>query len=345
MADTQTMVPADMFNAGAHQAMSLDGQSPMMHWPWRCGEALWEVAQAALAVPCPWSSGVHDALVILDWDDTILPTTALTSAGHVPEMSTEAAFENFGLELVACAEAARRLLDAAKRHGRVVIITNAVHGWVEECVERFMPQLKCELAGIPIISARSIYEPQGMQASQSWKLLCFHRVVSCFAFDREGIKGMRNLVSIGDSFFERMAVMKVAEDLDLPAYVKSLKLIERPSIAEVTCQLLQCSFHFDWLMSYAGSLDLWVQENGYFAVSQPTVQEPQQEEVVQETTYTPTVVEGTLASNEAAACLGALVAEAEVPLCSQIGAVCAGNHVGDALAGAIGCSPVPVGIC
>eukprot|EP00439_Symbiodinium_sp_Y106_P006981 s12019_g1.t1 len=60
-----------------------------------------------------------------------------------------------------------KLLYAVLSCGRsqVVIITNSGFGWVHETAVRFMPLLLSELEDIPVISARSIFEPLGVKES------------------------------------------------------------------------------------------------------------------------------------------------------------------------------------
>jgi len=135
-----------------------------------------------------------------------------------------------------------------------LIVTNSDHGWVHDTAAKFMPKLAIELRDIPVISARSIFEPQGISDAKQWKILCFRRIVECFHSGPAGIWGVQNLVSIGDSLDEQEATMKVAQCC--PCYVKSLKLLERPNMIQLAQQLELCSRYL-WGVSYhAGNFDV-----------------------------------------------------------------------------------------
>lgn len=241
-------------------------------WPLQ-GEALWHASEAELAA-LPWpkvvqASGV-DSLIIFDWDDTIMPTTALTEDGYFAELppgeegDTQRRLSELLLwrrraELTACAEAAMRALRAARRRGKVIVVTNAIRGWVPDTAARFLPELMGELDDLTVISARSIYEPQGIAEPWQWKALCFERIARCFQFDPDGIQGPKSLVSIGDSWHERAAAFKTGQELGAGCFVKSVKLAERPTVDVLTQQLDLCARQLDQLASHDGSLDLRVQ--------------------------------------------------------------------------------------
>lgn len=299
------------------------------------GEALWQHVKTGLVQDFQSAN----ALIVFDWDDTLLPTAALASAGFfatgavVPAMNSALARcaaagdscqafaataaapgpadleqvqtamvsvaptcfpeEVPGLafaglhtkasasatetsspmgdgasippsteELGACAEAAIQAVRAAVRHGRVVILTNAVHGWVQDTALRFLPELMSDLATLPVISARSIFEPLGVVEPWRWKALCMQRILSCFKLDKDGVDGMRSLVSIGDSWHERAAAILAVQDLSFPCYVKCLKLSELPTIRHVAYQLNLCAHYFEWLVSHDGHLDLKILPDG-----------------------------------------------------------------------------------
>jgi len=163
-------------------------------------------------------------------------------------------------------------LRVAKQHGKVIVVTNAMHGWVHATAARFMPQLAAELDGVPVISARSIYEPQGFADPATWKMLCFQRVLQCVQFDPCGALGPRSVVSIGDSWHEREAVMRASTG---PwCYVKSLKLAERPTMSQIVHQLNLFAMHFAWVANHQGSLDLSIQDSWMGPICSPVLSPP-----------------------------------------------------------------------
>eukprot|EP00435_Cladocopium_sp_Y103_P045045 s2176_g12.t2 len=136
----------------------------------------------------------------------------------------------------------------------VVIITNSGFGWVHETAARFMPSVLGELEKIPVISARAIFECQGVPEPYRWKVLCFRRIVECFSFDPSGETGPSSLISIGDGWQERLAAIMAAQDTDL-GLVKCLKFLEQPGMDQLVQQLNLCSQIFAGLVAHPG----WVE--------------------------------------------------------------------------------------
>eukprot|EP00930_Biecheleria_cincta_P088871 TRINITY_DN7812_c0_g2_i3.p1 TRINITY_DN7812_c0_g2~~TRINITY_DN7812_c0_g2_i3.p1 ORF type:complete len:474 (-),score=69.39 TRINITY_DN7812_c0_g2_i3:84-1367(-) len=220
------------------------------------GEQLWETLRAS--VEKPWQAEkdrgtglAYASLVVFDWDDTLLPTASLVAAGRItPALGSPGAAPASGAAMTAsmnewefdsflesCADAAVKALQEASKHGRVVIITNSGYGWVNETATRFMPRVLSELENIPVISARSIFEPLGIVEPYRWKVECFLRLAQCFQFDPAGISGPSSLVSIGDGWHERVAAIMAAQDLKLECHVKVIKFLEQPGVDRLADQL------------------------------------------------------------------------------------------------------------
>lgn len=239
------------------------------------GEELWDSIEASLRAEGECiSEGGCQSLLIFDWDDTLHPTAALAvanrlapgavSAGQVAAAAAAGAAASgvTDSDLEACANAAVRALRAAKALGRVVIVTNAINGWVHDTAFRFMPQIIGELATLTVISARSVFEPLGVTEPWRWKTLCFRRLLDCFPCDPNGLQRHRNLFSIGDSWHERSAAIAAVQDVGSNFYVKSLKLTELPSPERLAFQLDRCTEHLSWLAAFDGHLDLQVTLSG-----------------------------------------------------------------------------------
>eukprot|EP00931_Biecheleriopsis_adriatica_P043848 TRINITY_DN25054_c0_g1_i1.p1 TRINITY_DN25054_c0_g1~~TRINITY_DN25054_c0_g1_i1.p1 ORF type:complete len:489 (+),score=112.73 TRINITY_DN25054_c0_g1_i1:192-1469(+) len=223
------------------------------------GEALWEAVKAEVLKP--WTSrqdnscrSTYSSLVIFDWDDTLLPTASLVASGRIaPAAGSPGAARTSGAAasallnewefdsfLEACAAGAIQALQEAAKLGRVVIVTNSGFGWVHETASRFMPSVLSELENVPVISARSIFEPLGVAEPYRWKVHCFQRIAECFQFDPAGITGPSSLVSIGDGWHERVAAIMTAQDLKLACHVKCMKLLEQPGVDQLAQQLDLC---------------------------------------------------------------------------------------------------------
>ncbi|KAG5181571.1 hypothetical protein JKP88DRAFT_263538 [Tribonema minus] len=123
-------------------------------------------------------------LTIFDWDDTLMCSSFIQQTQYKG--------------------AACRALRLAQLLGQVVIITNAEHGWVELCAQRYLRGVNELLEDIPVVSARTRFEAQFPGSPVSWKAAAFAYVL------HEQFSAIRNkpklVVSIGDSEEERAAV-------------------------------------------------------------------------------------------------------------------------------------------
>lgn len=206
---------------------------------------------------CDWASSstfdAADTLLILDWDDTMLPTRWLESQGLSLDSGSKPSKEQLD-QLQTMAEHARQTLNEAKSHGTVVLVTNAEHGWVELSCQRFMPSLWPSLRGIRVLSARSTFEHQGVAEPSEWKYLAFQNEIGAFCGPPSGAR-CKNFVSIGDSPHERSALIRATECVP-GCCAKSLKLMEKPDISQLVQEhrlLIDC---LSDVVSFEGSLDV-----------------------------------------------------------------------------------------
>lgn len=98
----------------------------------------------------------HQNIVILDYDDTLLPTTFLDPSDEL-EMEEIVKIHKDRLSYVQ--DQVMTLLENFLRVSKVLIITNAKRGWVEYSSSILMPQVyKMINKYIPVISARGEFE-------------------------------------------------------------------------------------------------------------------------------------------------------------------------------------------
>ena len=94
----------------------------------------------------------HNSIIILDWDDTLLPTSFL-SPGGIFNLDIKLS-KNDSEKLAKIEKEVSNLLNSAIEKGEVFIITNADKGWVEFSASKFYPSIIGILSKIKIISAR-----------------------------------------------------------------------------------------------------------------------------------------------------------------------------------------------
>lgn len=199
--------------------------------------------------------GVEDTILIFDWDDTLLPSTWIQEQGLRLDHGCVPTDQQQAL-LVTMAGFAMQTLNVAKRHGKVVLVTNAERGWIELSCQKFMPTLYPTLQDMHIVSARSTYEHQGVTSPFDWKYFAFeseiHRFYELFTSEQP-----KNVISCGDSAHEREALIRVTGRMS-NCRTKSLKFVERPEVEQLLKQHELISGYFEHIVNHDGNLDLCV---------------------------------------------------------------------------------------
>jgi hypothetical protein len=205
-------------------------------------------------------------LILLDWDDTINPSSLVTSLGFRIDEDSKlpTALQR---ELEALEEIAIDMLETCNEHGHVVIVTNAETGWVELSGKRFVPRvLEClQRLQLPIISARSTYESRYPGSPADWKTAAFIEQVTHAAESAHAVCVM----SIGDSLHEREAAHQVGARFENRAErdterqysgcvssVKTVKMVERPTVEQLRRQLSLISTNFSDMVAEPHSFDV-----------------------------------------------------------------------------------------
>jgi len=117
-------------------------------------------------------------LIIFDWDDTILPSSWLSSrCMSLDEGAVVSHSERMLLDSLS--ETVCRTIDLATQLGRVAIVTNAEAGWVQLSAAKFMPAVleRLESLDIVVMSARSIFESASNRTPISWKVEAFYQLI------------------------------------------------------------------------------------------------------------------------------------------------------------------------
>ena len=124
--------------------------------------------------------------ILIDWDDTLLPTSFLANHGlsveefHALELEPEAK-----LVLDELDKSASALLRKARALARnVTVVTNAEESWVEMSSQKFLPGVFAMLGNLEVVSARSKHESTHPDETQIWKRVEFAQRVEarrCFS--------------------------------------------------------------------------------------------------------------------------------------------------------------------
>jgi len=202
----------------------------------------------------------YPTLIFFDWDDTLLASSHLASHGcrlDSPHDPPEEILQHLDLLQASVLQ----VLSLAARHGEVVIVTNAEHGWVQLSAEKWMPRVLDVVRQLPVISARSTFEEKYPASPFQWKYHAMNQALSKAREQYEEAKhGLLHVMSLGDSHVEREAVRAVTSQVE-NIRTKSVKFAEHPTMEQLRRQLDLVHSSFQYIHSHDGDLDLMLTIN------------------------------------------------------------------------------------
>ncbi|CAI5715970.1 unnamed protein product [Hyaloperonospora brassicae] len=204
-------------------------------------------------------------LILLDWDDTILPNTHLAKLGLFSED------EDFELPadclpaLLEFANEVEHFLTACLKIGACCIVTNGLTGWVESSCQRFLPNVVPLVEQMTVISARSAFERVLPDRPIEWKIAVYRDVLAKRGFRQTPAMAApgvyveqqqpQQVIALGDSQVDRCAIQYVARHTP-STQLKSIKLLDNPSMAQLQKQLHLLGVFLVQLSGHDEALDL-----------------------------------------------------------------------------------------
>ena len=205
----------------------------------------------------------HQTEIIFDWDDTLFPTTWLRS------LSAELRWQdpvNQGSPYFPVfrdiAQRVAKLLHIASELGSVSIVTLGAPSWLRHSLLNFIPEVHQAMADrqVKVAFARDEIDPTQVEHdSIQLKSRAMHRLLNQFYSHYPG-QSWKNVVSIGDSLFERQALVDVIEGHDQPegkrCRCKTLKLADAPDLEQFNSQLDLLSVWLRYIIRYDDDCDI-----------------------------------------------------------------------------------------
>jgi len=187
-------------------------------------------------------------LIILDWDDTLFPTswTVSKNIDLINPLMRKKYIQNFhDLDIILSS-----LLTALSNYGTIVIITNAMPEWIE-LSSSVLPKTKKILQHLEVISAREMY--QSTYNMSEWKKLAFKYLI----FKHAEKNRYNNLLSIGDADYEHVALVALYDSEIIPnKYMKSIKFVRSPEYEVLLDELRQIEKDVKYICKSPRHLDL-----------------------------------------------------------------------------------------
>lgn len=190
-------------------------------------------------------------LIIIDWDDTLFPTTWV----HDNNISLLVDINKNKKIFKELDTAAVNLLYSFSKRGKVVIVTNAAKKWVGMS-SVVMPKTKEFINdNINVISARDMYKKKYPSNNFVWKRLVFKDLVLTHFMHRYEVE---NIISIGDAEYEYKALVNLYNNKKkYPRRIlKSVKLIRYPSSDTLLDQLIVLRNSVKHICSHNTHMDL-----------------------------------------------------------------------------------------
>lgn len=193
----------------------------------------------------------RSTLIIIDWDDTLFPTTWVHD-NNISLLNNVNKNKNKFYELD---NTIFDVLTNLSKLGKVVIVTNAAKKWVSMS-SVVLPQTKQLInESINVISARDMYKKEYPKDTYIWKKLVFKNLVLTHFMYRFSTE---NIVSIGDADYEYKALVDLYNNnLKTPKRIlKSVKLIRYPSVDVLLDQLKVLNDSVSDICSHNTHIDL-----------------------------------------------------------------------------------------
>jgi hypothetical protein len=232
------------------------------------------VSQTEFATP-------PQTLIVFDWDDTLCPSHWIRANRPALQFFSPAPNDpKFQKPLGEVADIVVNILNTAAELGQVVIVTNAQVNWVQTSCQNFLPKVApvIEKHKCGIVYARAKFEldppsPANRRGSankfeyngnincpQTWKEDAFRGEITKF-YSRYSNQSWKNVISVGDQVCEHDACKIVvasrpAETRKRKCRVKTIKLLEDPSIEDLVAQLHVVHSWLRGVVAYDGNLDV-----------------------------------------------------------------------------------------
>lgn len=209
-------------------------------------------------IPSSSSLPLTNTLILLDWDDTLLPSSWLIQNGVNSQHITPSTKLPSSI-IHACHEQldsmVHNFLVEVMKYGTPMIITSANKEWVELSCQLFLPHTFSLLSSIEIISARSQYATVYPTSSHRWKIEVFHEILFPSFTVKETMHEYQHVLSIGDGNGEREA-LHTMKSLSADFYAKSIKFLTQPTFQQLQSQLKLMTKHLKEFCLQNNDLDL-----------------------------------------------------------------------------------------
>jgi len=191
-----------------------------------------------------------ETIVLIDWDDTLFPTTWVTrneiSIHQISNMKPKHRIFFMKLDVIIYT-----FITQLMHYGKIFIITNAMGEWIN-LTKKLLPNTTTIFKWVKVISARDMYSEKYPNDINSWKQLCFQKVARKYMSKQK----INNIISIGDAEYEYVALINLRNLGKQKKYLKSIKLISASDYKHIVDQISVLNANIREIISHDNHLDL-----------------------------------------------------------------------------------------
>ncbi len=206
-------------------------------------------------------------IFIIDWDDTLFPTTWVNSNGI--NLTDTNSVSNYKLYFLELDKTLSKFLDSFNKIGDIYIVTNANIKWIKSCLS-ILNQTRNSIVknNIRIVSARDSYS-QVNSSPTEWKILTFQDILEDIV--KKITRNLKpntclNILSIGDANYEYIALINLdayfkknlpkISSSNVNYLLKSIKFVEKPEFNYIIDQLNVVHKNQNSIINKLGYIDL-----------------------------------------------------------------------------------------
>jgi hypothetical protein len=192
-----------------------------------------------------------DALIILDWDDTLFPTTWVIK--NRIDLNKEDVRNKHIAYFSKLDTLLFDMLSSFLSYGSVFIVTNAMIKWVK-ISSKILPNTGRLISKkIEVLSAREMYQKELPKDMYGWKRLLFKGVVDTHYKNNNS---RQNIISAGDAEYEFKALINLWNKDKKNRLLKTIRLLRYPSFDSLVDQLQVISNSLDDICNKDSHMDL-----------------------------------------------------------------------------------------
>ena len=191
-----------------------------------------------------------NTLIILDWDDTLFPTTWILQKKI--NLNCEKTKNKHMVFFSQLDNILYKLLNTFMERGTVMVVTNAMVKWVMISADIIPNTKRLIEKNIEIISAREKHQDDLPNDAYAWKRLIFKDIVSKFYANTR----YQNIISVGDAEYEFKALIHLWNKKRKKRILKTVRFIQSPSFESLIDQLEVLSASIDKICNSKTHMDL-----------------------------------------------------------------------------------------